>query len=77
MSSGDRRQLSQQLTLPQVIETRALQRKLAIQRSAIQKSWHPGTWRHLVASRAAERDARGIRLVQQRERECDRSSKER
>jgi len=29
---------------------------------AIQKTWHPGTWRHFAASRDAERDARAIRL---------------
>jgi len=43
---------------------------------AIGKTWHPGTWRYVVASRAAKRDARAIRLVQQRERERDRSSEE-
>jgi len=73
----DRKQLRRQLALRQTIETRALKRKLAIQRSAIQKTWHPGTWRHFVASRAAERDARAIRLLHRRERERDRSSEER
>jgi hypothetical protein len=77
VSGRDRKQLLQQLALRQTIETRALKRKLAVQRKAIQKTWHPGTWRHFVASRAAERDARAIRLVQQRERERDRSSEER
>ena len=46
-------QLLRQLALRQTIETRTLKRKLAIQRSAIQKTRHPGTWRHFVASRAA------------------------
>jgi len=73
----DRKQLRRQLAFRQAIETRALKRKLAIQRSAIQKTWHPGTWRHFMATRAVERDARAIRLVQQRERERDRSSDER
>jgi hypothetical protein len=67
----------QQLALRQTIETRALKRKLAIQRKAIQKTWHPGTWRHFVASRAAHRDARAIRLLQRRERERGRSNEER
>ncbi len=59
------------------MEARVLKRKLAIQRTAIQKTWHPGTWRHFVASRAVQRDARAIRIVQQRERERNRSSEER
>ncbi len=77
VAGGDRKQLLRQLALRQTIETRALKRKLAVQRSAIQKTWHPGTWRHFMATRAVERDARAIRLVQQRERERDRSSDER
>jgi hypothetical protein len=32
-----------------------------------QEAW--GGWRHFVASRAASRDARAIRLVQRRDRE--------
>jgi len=66
--------LVRQLALRQTMETRALRRKLAIQRKAIQKTWHPGTWRHFVASRAAQRDARAIRL---RERERGGSEQER
>jgi hypothetical protein len=69
VSRRDRKRLSQQLALRQAIESRALKRKLASQRKAIQKSPYPGTWRHFVASRAASRDARAIRLVQRRERE--------
>ncbi|MGB5283577.1 MAG: hypothetical protein WBN29_03650, partial [Polyangiales bacterium] len=69
VSARDRKRLSQQLALRQAIESRALKRKLASQRKAIQKSPYPGTWRHFVASRAASRDARAIRLVQRRERE--------
>ena len=42
----------------------------------IQKTWHPSTWRHFVASRAAQRGARAIRQVQQRERERDREERE-
>jgi hypothetical protein len=77
LSARDRGQLLRQLALRQTIETRSLKRKLAIQRSAIQKTWHPGTWRHFVASRAAQRDARAIRVVQQGERERIRAREER
>ena len=77
VSARDRSQLLRQLAFRKTMEARALKRKLAVQRSAIQKTWHPGTWRHFVATRAAERDDRAIRLVQQRERERDRSSDER
>jgi hypothetical protein len=69
VSARDRGQLLRQLALRQTIETRALKRKLAIQRKAIQKAWHPGTWRHFVATRAAERDDRAIRLTHRRQRE--------
>ena len=44
---------------------------------AIRETWHPGTWRQFVARRAAERDARAIRLVSQRKRARDRFSEER
>jgi hypothetical protein len=77
VAGRDRRQLRRQLALRQTIETRALKRKLAVQRKAIQKTWHPGTWRHFVATRAAERDARAIRPLRRRERERDRYSEER
>jgi len=77
VSARDRGQLVRQLALRQTMETRALRRKLAIQRKAIQKTWHPGTWRHFVAGRAAPRDARAIRLRKRRERERGRSSEER
>jgi hypothetical protein len=53
VTRGDRRQVLQQLALRQTIETRTLKRKLAVQRKAIQKTWHPGNWRHFVASGAA------------------------
>jgi len=69
VSNRDRKRFSQQLALRQAIESRTLGRKLAIQRKAIQKSPHPGSWRHLVASSAANRDARAIRLLQRRERQ--------
>jgi len=72
----DRKQLLQQLALRQTIETRTLKRKLAIQRKAIQKTWHPGTWRHFVARRVAERDARAVRLVHRHARSRDRSDHE-
>jgi hypothetical protein len=77
VSGRDRKRLSQQLALRQAIESRALRRKLANQRQAIQKSPHPGTWRHFVASRAAHGDARAIRLLQRPERERGRSDQER
>jgi hypothetical protein len=77
VSSRDRKRLLQQLALRQTIEGRTLKRRLAIQRTAIQKTPHPGTWRHFVASRAAHRDARAIRLLQRRERERGRSNEER
>jgi hypothetical protein len=77
VSGSDRKRLSQQLGLRQAIESRALRRQLAVQRRAIQKTPHPGTWHHFVATRAAERDARARRLLKSRERERDRSSAER
>jgi len=69
VSGRDRKRFSKQLALRQAIESRTLKRKLAIQRAAIQKTPHPGTWRHFVASRVADRDARAIRLLQRRERQ--------
>ena len=54
-----------------------LKRTLAAQRRAIQKTPHPGTWRHFVASRAAHRDARAIRLLRRRDRERGRCNEER
>ena len=77
VSGPDRKRLFQQLELRQTIETRALKQKHATQRWGIQKTPHPGTWRHFVATRAAERDARAIRLLKSRQRERDRSSEER
>jgi hypothetical protein len=69
VSGRDRKRLSQQLALRQAIESRALKRKLANQRQAIQKCPHPGSWRHFVASRAASRDARAIRILQRQDQE--------
>ena len=77
VSGPDRRRLFRQLELRQTIETRALKQKHATQRWGIQKTPHPGTWHHFVATRAAERDARAIRLLKSRQRERDRSSEER
>ena len=77
MSALDRSQLLQQLALRQTIETGTLKRELAIQRKAIQKTPHPRTWHHFVATRVAARDARAIRLLKSRQRERDRSSEER
>jgi hypothetical protein len=42
VSRRDRKQLLQQLALQQTIEARTLKRKLAVQPTAIQKTWHPG-----------------------------------
>ena len=69
VSGQDRQRLSKQLALRQATDARALRRRLAAQRKAVQKTPHPGTWRHFVASRAAKRDDRAIRLVQRQERE--------
>jgi len=69
--------LARQLALGQTIETPALKQKHATQRWGIQKAPHPGTWHHLVATRAAECNARAIRLLKSRQRERDRSSEER
>lgn len=55
------------------IEARTLKRKHAIQRTSIQKTWHPGTWRHFIANRARDRDARAVRLVHRQTRGRDRS----
>jgi len=77
VSGRDRKRLSQQLALRQAIESRALKRKLTVRRRAIQKTPHPGTWRHFVASRAAHRDARAVRLLQRPERERGGSDQER
>jgi hypothetical protein len=54
-----------------------LKRTLAAQRRAIQKTPHPGTWRDFVASHAAHRDARAIRLLRRPERERGRCNEER
>jgi len=77
VSGPDRKRLFQQLELRQTIETRALKQKHAIQRWGIQKTPHPGSWRHFVASRAAERDQRAIRLLRRRDRQRARSEHER
>ena len=69
VSGRDRQRLSKQLALRQAIDARTLRRKLAAQRKAVQKTPHPGSWRSFVASRAAKRDARAIRLLQRQERE--------
>jgi hypothetical protein len=69
VSGRDRQRLSKQLALRQAIDARTLRRRLAAQRKAVQKTSHPGTWRHFVASRAAKRDARAIRLLQRQERQ--------
>ena len=77
ISGPDRTRLFQQLELRQTIETRALKQKHATERRGIQQTPHPGTWRHFVASRAAQRDARATPLLRRRERERRRSNEER
>jgi len=69
VSRQDRQRLSKQLALRQAIDARALRRRLAAQRKAVQKTPHPGSWRHFVASRAAKRDDRAIRLLQRRDQQ--------
>ena len=77
VSGHDRQRLSKQLALRQAIDARRLRRRLAAQRKAVQKTPHPGSWRHFVASCAAKRDDRAIRLVQRQERERSDSDLER
>jgi len=77
VSGPDRKRLFQQLELRQTIETRALKQKHATQRWGIEKTPHPGTWRYFVATRAAQRDERAIRLLRRRERDRCRSDQER
>jgi hypothetical protein len=77
ISGADKKRLSQQLSLRQAVDNRALKRKLTRQRRAIQKTPHPGTWRHFVASRARDRDARAVRLLHRKTRSRDRSEQER
>jgi hypothetical protein len=77
VSGPGRKHLRRQLAFRQAIEIRTLKQKHATQRWGIQKTPHPGTWHHFIASRAAERDARAIRLLKSRQRERDRPSEER
>jgi hypothetical protein len=71
VSGHDRQRLSKQLALRQAIDARMLRRRLAAQRKAVQKTPHPGSWRHFVASCAAKRDAHAIRLLERQEQERD------
>ena len=77
ISGADKKRLSQQLSLRQAVDSRALKHKLTRQRRAIQKTPHPGTWRHFVASRARGRDARAVPLLHRKTRSRDRSEQER
>ena len=77
ISGADKKRLSQQLSLRQAVDSRALKHKLTRQRRAIQKTPHPGTWRHFVASRARDRDARAVPLLHRKTRSRDRSEQER
>ena len=73
ISGADKKRLSQQLSLRQAIDGRALKHQLTRQRKAIHKTRHPGTWRHFVASCARDGDARAIRLLHREGRGRDRS----
>jgi hypothetical protein len=73
ISGADKRRLSQQLSLRQGIDVRALKHELTRQRKAIQKTTHPGTWRHFVDNRARDGDARAIRLLHRQTPGRDRS----
>ena len=77
ISGADKKRLSQQLSLRQAIDSRALKHQLSRQRKAIHKTPHPGTWRHFLASRAAHGDARALRLLNRQERERSRCNEER
>ena len=77
VSPRDRSELLRQLAFRKRMEARALKRKLAIQRKAIERTRHPGTWRDFVATRAAECDARAVRVVRRRERERSREDHDR
>ena len=77
ISGADKKRLSQQVSLRHAVDNRALKHKLARQRRAIQKTPHPGTWRHFVASRARDRDARAVRLLHRKTWSRDRSEQER
>ena len=68
VSGLDRKHLFDQLKTRQTLETRALMKKLAVERGGIQGMPQPGAWRQFVAARAAERDSRALRLVRRRER---------
>ena len=68
VSGRDRRRLSQQLALRQAIESRTLGAESSqFNGRRFRSRPHPGSWRHFVASSAANRDARAIRLLQRRE----------
>ena len=69
VSGPDRKRLFKQLAQRRTIDSWLLRRKLAKQRRLIQKTPHPGTWRHFVARCAARGDARAIRVVRRPERE--------
>ncbi len=77
ISGADKKRLSQQLSLRQAIDSRTLKHQLTHRREAIDKTKHPGTWRHFVASRAAHGDRRAIRLLHRQEQGRDRSDEER
>ncbi len=73
ISGADKKSLSQQLSIRKAIASRALTQQLTRQRKIIQKTMHPGTWRHFVASRANDGDARAVRLLHREARGRDRS----
>jgi hypothetical protein len=77
ISGADKKHLSQQLSLRQAIDSRALKHQLTRQRASIQKTTHPGTWRHFIANRARDGDARAARLLRRQSRSRDHSEQER
>jgi hypothetical protein len=76
ISHADKKRLSQQLSLRQTIDSRALKHQLTRQRKAIHKTTHPGTWRHFLAGRARGGDARAIRVLRRHGRQRSRSDHE-
>lgn len=73
ISGADKKRLYQQVSFRQSIDHRELKQKLARQRKDVQRSPHPGTWRHFVAQRAREGDVRATRLLHEHSRRQDRS----
>jgi hypothetical protein len=75
ISGADRKRLSQQLSLRQAIDSRALKHQLTRQRKTIHRTAHPGTWLRFVANRARDGNTRAIRLLDRQARARDRSDR--